>query len=101
MAKHSDLPWDMVLGAEVVRHYKPLPAAYLDSVKLLGLKPEQCCMVAAHNSDLAHASSHGMQTAFVSRPAEYGPHQIEDLKAEADYSFIAQSFVELADQLDC
>ena len=101
MAKYSDLPWDMVLGAEVVRHYKPLPAAYLDSVELLGLRPTQCCMVAAHNSDLVNASNHGMQTAFVGRPTEYGPNQTEDLEAEGDYNFVARNFGELADQLAC
>ena len=31
MAKHSGLPWDVVLGAEVAGHYKPCPKAYLES----------------------------------------------------------------------
>ncbi len=101
MAKHSDLPWDMILGAEVVRHYKPLPGAYLDSISLLGLQPQQCCMVAAHNGDLVKAASHGMHTAFVARPTEYGPNQEIDLAAEHEFSFIANSFTELADQLGC
>ena len=29
MAKRAGLPWDAILGAEVARHYKPQPEAYL------------------------------------------------------------------------
>lgn len=101
MAKNAGIPWDMVLGAEVVRHYKPLPEAYLASVRMLGLTAEECCMVAAHNNDLVAAASHGMQTAFVARPTEYGPHQGKNLKAENDYTYVAGDFEELATQLNC
>ena len=101
MAKNAGIPWDMVLGAEVVRHYKPLPEAYLASVRMLGLTAEECCMVAAHNNDLVAAASHGMQTAFVARPTEYGPHQDNNLKAENDYTYVAGDFEELATQLNC
>ena len=101
MAKHSGLPWDMILGAEVVRHYKPLPEAYLHSIDLLGLKPEECCMVAAHNSDLVHAANHGMQTAFVARSTEYGPNQKADLEPENTYNYVANSFTALAEMLGC
>ena len=31
MAKFAGLPWDVVLGAEIARHYKPQPEAYLRS----------------------------------------------------------------------
>ncbi len=99
MAKQAALPWDMVLGAEVTRHYKPQPEAYLLSAKLLGLAPEQCCMVAAHNRDLIAAKSLGLATAFVPRPTEYGPSQKGDLVAEQDYTFVAMDFHDLATQL--
>src|SRR2546426_7596121 len=68
MARHAGLPWDTVLGAEVARHYKPQPAAYLTTAALLGLEPKQCLMVAAHNGDLAAAGKLGFRTAFVRRP---------------------------------
>jgi 2-haloacid dehalogenase len=99
MAKHSALPWDMVLGAEVTHHYKPLPESYLASARLLGLEPGQCCMVAAHNSDLVAAGALGFATAFVPRPTEYGPGQDFDLMAENPYTFVAQDFLDLARQL--
>ena len=49
MAKRAGLPWDAVLGAEVAHHYKPQPECYLTTAALLGLRPEECMMVAAHN----------------------------------------------------
>ncbi len=96
MAKHAGLPWDMVLGAEVTRHYKPQPEAYLESARLLGLEPAECCMVAAHNGDLVAAGALGFATAFVPRPTEYGPEQDFNLVAENAYSYVARDFIELA-----
>lgn len=55
MAKRAALPWDAILGAEVIRAYKPTPRVYSDTVELLGLNPTEVCMVAAHNADLAAA----------------------------------------------
>ena len=101
MAKHAKLPWDVVLGAEVARHYKPQPEAYLSAADMLGLKPEQCLMVAAHNDDLVAASGCGLRTAFVARPSEYGPHQKKDFKADHAFDFVAGDFEDLATQLEC
>ena len=56
-------------------------------------------MVAAHNYDLAAARSHGMRTAFVPRPTEYGPAQETDLKAESDWDVVAKDMEDLARQL--
>ena len=101
MAKHAGLPWDAVLGAEVAGHYKPQPEAYLKTAQILGLAPEECLMVAAHNSDLVAAGACGLGTAFVSRPREYGCGQTADKEAENDYHYVAGDFLDLADQLGC
>ena len=101
MAKHAGLPWDAVLGAEVAGHYKPQPEAYLKTAQILGLAPEDCLMVAAHNSDLVAAGSCGLGTAFVSRPREFGMGQTADKDAENDYHYVARDFLDLADQLGC
>lgn len=101
MAKYAGLPWDVILGSEVVRHYKPCPDAYINCADALGLPPESCMMTAAHNNDLMAASQQGFRTAFVLRPVEYGPDQHKDNRAEHDFDYIANSFIELADQLDC
>ena len=99
MAKYANLPWDVVLGAEVVGHYKPQPKAYLNACTALGLATENCMMVAAHNDDLVAARAAGMKTAFVCRPTEHGVGQTKDLHAEQDWEFVAQDFNNLADKL--
>ena len=101
MAKRAGLPWDTVLGAEVARHYKPQPEAYLNAVDLLGLAPEEVLMVAAHNSDLVAAAKCGLSTAFVARPGEYGVDQDRDFEAAHHFDFTATDFCHLADQLGC
>jgi 2-haloacid dehalogenase len=101
LAKNAGLPWDVVLGAETARAYKPLPQAYLASAELLNLRPDQVMLVAAHNGDLAAAAACGLRTAFVARPTEYGPHQKFDFKADRDWDVIADSFTGVADQMGC
>jgi 2-haloacid dehalogenase len=56
-------------------------------------------LVAAHNYDHRHARLHGMSTAYVNRPTEFGPGQTEDIKAEDDWDIIINSFTALADVL--
>jgi 2-haloacid dehalogenase len=101
MAKHAGLPWDAVVGAEVARHYKPKPEAYLTTAALLGLAPGECMMVAAHNGDLAAASAQGFRTAFVPRPAEHGPRQATDVAPARAWDVVARDFVDLAAKLGC
>ena len=96
MAKRHSLPWDVILGAEIARHYKPQPEAYFTAVSLLGLEPPQCMMVAAHNSDLFAAKDCGLRTAFVCRPGEHGPDQESDLSAESEWDVITDSFTGLS-----
>ena len=101
MAKNGGLPWDVILGAETARAYKPLPQAYLASAELLNLAPAQVMLVAAHNGDLAAAASTGLRTAFVARPMEYGPNQKRDFKAEGDWDVVTDSFTGLAKAMGC
>jgi len=101
MAKRAGLPWDTILGAEVAKHYKPQREAYHTTAALLGLRPEQCLMVAAHNNDLAAARSFGLRTAFVPRPLERGPGGKVDVKPAQDWDVVADSFEDLATRLGC
>ncbi len=101
LARHSGLPWDAILGAEVTRHYKPQPECYRMTAEMLGLKAEQCMLVAAHNGDLLAASQVGYRTAFIARPAEYGPHQQRDFKAEHPFDVVAKDMLDVAAQLGC
>ncbi len=100
LSKYGGLPWDCILCAEMFRRYKPDPEVYRGAVAWLDCRPEEVMMVAAHNYDLAAARAQGMRTAFVARPAEYGPGQTSDLVAEEDWEVIARDFSELATALD-
>src|SRR5467141_2546082 len=99
LAKHSGLPWDCILGAELARHYKPDREVYQSAADILDLKPADVMMVAAHLGDLRAAKSVGLRTAFVTRPLEYGPGGRADLKAAASVSLSAADFNDLARQL--
>jgi 2-haloacid dehalogenase len=101
MAKRAGLPWDAILGAEVAGHYKPQPQAYLRTADFLGLRGDECMMVAAHNGDLAAARKCGFRTAFVRRPTEHGPHQTTDLEPSEAWDVVVDSFVDLAARLGC
>ena len=96
LARSAKLPWDCILTAENAHRYKPTPEAYLTAIELLGLLPGEVMMVAAHNYDLAAARSHGMRTAFVPRPTEYGPAQTTDLGPESDWDVVAKDVEDLA-----
>ena len=101
MAKRAGLPWDVVLGAEVARHYKPDPESYLGVVDTMYVKPHQVMLVAAHNGDLAAAQKCGLSTGFVLRPTEHGPKQTRDLKVEGDWDVVGNSIAEVARKLGC
>ena len=105
MAKFAGLPWDLVLCAEWVRHYKPDRETYLSAPRMLDLKPEEVMLVAAHKSDLDGAAKAGLMTAFVIRPLEYGKAFFDagkyDLKFEKRFDYNARDFGDLATQLGC
>jgi 2-haloacid dehalogenase len=99
MAKFAGLPWDVVLSAELFRHYKPDPETYDGAAALLGLAPGQVMLVAAHNADLQAARARGLATGFVPRPTEYGPAQSKDLRAEEAWDVVAPDFCALAERM--
>jgi 2-haloacid dehalogenase len=94
MAKRVGLPWDLILSAELVRHYKPDPETYLMAPNLLDLSPDQVMMVAAHTDDLRAARENGLKTAYVSRPLEFGPAG-EAEPPDPSFDFTASDFIEL------
>ena len=59
LAKHAGLPWDCILGAELVRHYKPDREVYQSAADFLDLPPSAVMMVAAHLGDLRAAKGVG------------------------------------------
>ena len=69
-SKAAGVQWDGILSCEFLGYYKPSLQSYRKAVRLLGLKPEEAMMVAAHEGDLAAAREAGMHTALVKVPEE-------------------------------
>ncbi|MFM7670146.1 MAG: haloacid dehalogenase type II [Betaproteobacteria bacterium] len=98
MAKHADLPWDLILSAEVFRHYKPDPETYLGVADIFDLAPEQVMLVAAHEDDLDAAKACGLQTAFIRRESEYGPDILIKYGDLTRFTYSANDLHDLAAQ---
>ena len=98
VAKGAGLPWDLILSAELVRHYKPDPETYLMAPDLLNLRPEQVMMVAAHTDDLRAAQENGLRTAYVPRPLEFGSTGEVD-PPDPSLDLVASDFIELDSEL--
>ena len=99
MAKNAGLPWDLILSAELARHYKPDREAYLIAVELLGLKPGEVMMAAAHSGDLRAAASFGLRTGFIYRPNERGPGGKADHAKAGEFDVVSTDIGDLAAQL--
>lgn len=94
MARRAGLSWDAILSAELARQYKPRPEVYLTAVALLGVRPDEAMMVAAHADDLMAAQVCGLRAAFVRRPLEFGPGRAPD-EPGAGCDLVADDFIDL------
>ncbi len=101
MAKRAGLPWDVIGSSDATRAYKPMPEAYLNACRALGMAPGEVMMCAAHNDDLAAARVQGMRTAYVNRPDEYGPDQERDFGATDNWDIITDHVAGIAEALGC
>lgn len=99
MAKHAGIPWDLILSAELAKHYKPDREAYLTAVDLLELRPAEVMMCAAHSGDLMAARSFGLRTGFIHRPGEYGPTRKADTAKPGDFDVVSADMLDLASKL--
>jgi len=101
LAKFAGLPWDLVLGTDLVQHYKPDRETYLSAPFYLDLKPDEVMMCAAHVGDLQAARSCGLQTGFIYRPNEYGGGSVgvPDKAKPGDFDVVSESIIDLAQQL--
>ncbi|SEL79429.1 2-haloacid dehalogenase [Sphingomonas palmae] len=97
LARHGGYRWDAILGAEVAQTYKPLPRPYDQAVDMLSIRPEELCLVAAHEDDLRAARMRGLSTAYLHRPLEFGPDEIH--LPEGDWSYSADNLRSLSEEL--
>ncbi|KAK4917266.1 hypothetical protein LTR49_014887 [Elasticomyces elasticus] len=70
MCKYGKMEFTHIYSAEMFQSYKPSPKVYLGAAEKMGLKPEECVMVAAHLDDLKAAKANGFRTIYVERPLE-------------------------------
>lgn len=101
MAKRAGLPWDAVLSAEVFAAYKPDARTYQGVAEVFGVSPQAVMMVAAHQDDLDAARAHGLQTAYIERPAELGAQRPKDVNGSPLNTLHARDLLQLADLLGC
>lgn len=96
MAKHAHLPWDMVLGADISRSYKPMSRAYLHACDLLDVPPQRAMLVAAHRYDLDAARSCGLKTAYIVREHAADPSKGTNAQPLEKWDYRANDLTELA-----
>lgn len=96
MAKYAGLPWDVVLGSDIEKAYKPDPRAYHAPARFLGLEPAEVMLIAAHPSDLEAAQNSGLATGYVARPDEYGPGRQPQVESTGAWDVSGTSLRELA-----
>lgn len=99
MAKRAGMPWDFIFSSDMHKAFKRDPKVYNNAIALLGMKPEEVMMGAAHNDDLEAAREQGMRTAYINRPTEYGVDQSKDFEATSDWNIITDSVEGVADAM--
>lgn len=101
LAKFAGLPWDVILGTDLVKHYKPDREMYLSAPFYLDLKPDEVMMCAAHSGDLHAARSYGLHTGFIYRPNEFGASSVDvpDKAKPGDFDVVSESIIDLAQQM--
>ncbi len=92
VSRRNGLAWDAVISCEMIGVYKPHAQAYETAARWLALEPAEILMVACHNFDLNAAHKAGLRTAFVRRPAEWGPAGPPDPNPNMDYDIVVSDF---------
>ncbi|KAI9694884.1 MAG: hypothetical protein M1822_000500 [Bathelium mastoideum] len=70
LVAHSSIPFKHVYTADMFQSFKPNPKVYLGAAEKMGVKPEECALVAAHLKDLKGAKACGFYAIYVERPLE-------------------------------
>lgn len=98
-SKSAKVQWDGILSCEFLGYYKPSLQAYIKGISLLGLKPAEAMMVAAHEGDLAAARTAGMRTAYVQVPETDNVSEGFAQPSETNFDIEASDFEDLCKQL--
>ena len=99
VSRKNRFEWDAIFSCEMIGHYKTRPEAYHTAAKWLQLVPSEILMVACHNFDLNAARACGYKSAFVKRPAEWGPAGPPDPVPDLAHDIVVDDFPGLAERL--
>lgn len=70
LASHGNIPFTNLYSSDMFESYKPNPKVYLGAAEKMGVKPQECALVAAHLGDLKGARACGFYAIYVERPLE-------------------------------
>ncbi|KAI6800625.1 haloacid dehalogenase [Hortaea werneckii] len=102
MVEHAGMEFSHVFSAEMFKSYKPNPAVYLGAAEKMGLRSDECCMVAAHLDDLKAAKANGFRTIYVERAMEERhPELKEERFVDIWVGINEEGFVAAAEKLGC
>jgi len=87
IAKSSGLPFHMLFSSQLLGLTKPDLAIYRKAADLMGLRPEECIMVAAHAYDLRAATQVGMKTVYIRRNTEDVGEDFDEIEQSVDVYF--------------
>ena len=70
LVAHSSIRFEHVYTSDMFQSFKPNPKVYLGAAEKMGVKPEECGLVAAHLFDLKGAKACGFRAIYVERQLE-------------------------------
>lgn len=70
LVAHSKIPFTHIYSADDFHSFKPSAKVYMGAAEKMGVKSEECGLVAAHLDDLKGAKACGFYTIYVERPLE-------------------------------
>ncbi|KAJ1302817.1 hypothetical protein OPQ81_003123 [Rhizoctonia solani] len=100
MNRASGVTWDYILTSDLIKTMKPSPESYQATIQLLGLKPNEIVMVAAHEYDLDAAKTQGMKTIYINRDTEDVLVDKGGLRGRFDLFIESGGLKQLAKQLE-
>ena len=84
LAEFGKLPYARILGAEDFGAYKPHEKVYRGAAEKLGVRTDECALLAAHLGDLEAAKGCGYRTVYIERENEeaWSKEKVEAAKQE-------------------
>jgi len=84
---------------EGVEAKRVLEGARTKSARILGVKPEEIMMAAAHSVDLKAAKDCGLRTGYIYRPNEMGAGSKTEKISPGEFDVVSTDMIDLAKQM--